>query len=344
MEYFDSYPLDSHALAPALAKATGRKRCRITNIAFDPRLQITIGYGATKAVPTVEYEDADGRTRSIVMFVKWQNNEHYCERVHYEHLVRLGAPVPRLYDARQVEGRELLFLECLNCAEAPIVDEELVAMTARLNAVSPDAAYAVSLGERAFGRELAEAKQTVNEIHARALAGELGDNLQRYCQGLPGLPASLSVLADHLAAPVSRMETGLVHTDLYPENCGHRGGGGELLVFDLVFMSFGPRFYDVARWVGTSAGRNDTNASDLRLARAYLDAYSRAGGTAPALEQFLGECSVLKAVSIFVMLWFKLARSLDGKVDWTDDVDEGREVTRRKLQRDLGILMEYVER
>lgn len=344
MSAFDSFRLGPDVLASVVAQATGREHCRITNISFDPKLQTSIGYGAAKAVPTVEYTDADGNRHSLVVFVKWQGEEGYCEGVHYEHLARLGAPVPKLYGARQVDGREMLFLEHLDCAEEPAVDEELVAGTARLNAVVPDAAYAARLSERGFVRELAEAGQTVGRIHAHALDGSLGGSLQDFCRGLPELPERLSRLADEYATEVSAMDTGLIHTDLYPENCGRRVDGGELVIFDLVFTSVGPRFYDIARWVGTSAGKNNANGKNLRFARAWLDAYSRAGGTAPALDQFFGECGVLKAVSMFVMLWFKLARSLDGRVDWTRDIDEGREVIRGKLQRDLAMLLEYTER
>lgn len=138
------------------------------------------------------------------------------------------------------------------------------------------------------------------------------------------------------------METGLAHTDFYPENTGWRRETGELLMIDLEFVGFAPLFYDVAGWIGAPDNIQKRCCPRRELAQYYLEQYARWGGCPVPLEQFLEDTRILWMASEFKMLGWRLGRALDGCVDWTDNREEGRRVFRDELQRDLSILLQQV--
>ena len=134
------------------------------------------------------------------------------------------------------------------------------------------------------------------------------------------------------------MSTGLIHSDIYPENTGWRRETGELLILDLEWIGFGPRFYDAASLLGAPDDQQPHFRRRDKLAQYYMEEYVRWGGEAIPLSKFMEENSILWMSRILNMLWFSLARALDGRVDWTDDQEEGRQFFRDGLGKTLEVL------
>ncbi len=105
-----------------------------------------------------------------------------------------------------------------------------------------------------------------------------------------------------LAEPVVGLAEGLIHDDFYPGNTGWRRGTRELLVFDFEGVAFGPRFYDVARWLGAPDGVHVRSLARDELARYYLGQYVNAGGEEVAMSQFLAEIELLWMARTFYVL------------------------------------------
>jgi hypothetical protein len=61
------------------------------------------------------------------------------------------------------------------------------------------------------------------------------------------------------------------------------------------------------------------------------------------LSEFLEETRLLGLADALMMLSFDTGRALDGKVDWTEDRDEGRRVFREEVHRQVSILLHAIQ-
>lgn len=103
-----------------------------------------------------------------------------------------------------------------------------------------------------------------------------------------------------------------------------------------------PRFSDVARWLGAPDAIQPRCLPREELARHYLAAYARWGGSAVPLVQFLEETRLLCLKDTLKMLPFAFNRALDGGVDWTRDREEGRRLYRDEVYGQLTILLREI--
>ena len=62
--------------------------------------------------------------------------------------------------------------------------------------------------------------------------------------------SNLSLAAQRLCERVAALPTGLVHQDFLADNLGWRGERMEMVVFDVHKNALGPRFADVAPYLG----------------------------------------------------------------------------------------------
>ena len=69
----------------------------------------------------------------------------------------------------------------------------------------------------------------------------------------------------------------------------------------------------------------------------------RSGGPAVPLDAFLEETHALWIYKTFSMLWWWFYRALDGRVDWTDNRDEGRRVCQDELHREILALLQVAQ-
>ena len=309
------------------------------------------GYSAEKVIPTFAYTTASGRSGEATVFCKRFHAAGRREGFHYMRLQHHGAPVARMYGSLcDADDREIVFLEFLDPVgelhpfDRFVVDAALflpfLVAAARFNAVQVSDHYAAELAPATLpGEDLSEVHSTLDRIWRYAVEGELGDRMRLFCSRRSAELVAIQDLAGELIEPVKRIPLGLTHNDFCPDNTGWRHGTKELLIVDLESVGLGPRFVDVARWIGSPDDIRARCRPQRELARHYLDEYLRCGGPVVSLERFLEEVRILWLARTLTMLFFRLGRALDGRVDWTDDRDEGRRVYRDDLHRELVALL-----
>jgi len=317
------------------------------DVSIEHELGGRYGYWGEKAIPTFTYTTRSGRAGNETLFVKWLQEPGAREPLHYEWLARHDAPIPRLYGTLTVGDRgPMLFLEYVD--EIIHNDEflkgaaqfrQFLALAARFNAIPPSEEYAVWLQDDDFGRGLMSAVPVLDAIWDLAGKGRLGDGLAAFCSGSDDKLTRLQTLARRLIEPVSAMETGLCHTDFYPENTGWRRETGELLLFDLELVARAPRFFDVARWLGAPDDLRPLPLPREELAQHYLNEYARCGGRPASLGQFVEETRILWMAGDITMLGWRLQRALDGRVDGAKDIEEGRRIYCESLHEALRNLL-----
>ena len=342
-------------LKPIVAEAAGGAIASF-EVAVHDDVTGHYGYSAKKIIPTVTYRTVSGKRGKVKLFVKLFDGPGPHEACHYEHLTGLRAPVPRLYGAIiSSDKKEMIFLEFLRPVRDlhpfnRFMNDEIgfpafLRAAARFNAVEPSDDYAAllsSLTAGDFSNWSEEVGQTLGRIWEHASRGDLGEHLQELCASARPKRSALAQRARGLLGPVSNMETGLTHNDFYPDSVGKREATGEWLLLDLESVGLEQRFTDVARWIGPPDAVLPRCFSQRCLAELYLDEYARCGANCPPLPRFLEETRLLWIQQIFDMLWFRLERSLDGRVDWTEDRDEGRRVFRADLFQELKGLLTQV--
>jgi len=352
------------------------------DVSVEHRVRGHYGYSAQKVVPTFTYTTRTGRGGHVAVFAKYFYHSGPKEACHYAWLEEHGGPVPHMYGTlTDPDNREIVFLEYLDpigdvndyehFLDGPDHYRQVLDVMARFNAIRPSAEYAAPLpttdAERER-REMAEAATDLGKTWEAASKSDLGPTLRRLCAGLPDRVRRLQALAESLVEPVSRMETGLEHGDLYVDNTARRRSTGELLVFDLESIGLWRRLSDVAKFLGQpdeveprfpperelapTAARITTPGSvsveprclpQRELAQYYLNRFEHWGGERVPLDQFLNDTRLLWLKGVLSILWWWRARAIDGRVDWTDDAQRGRAWARKGLQKGLSGLLHEVE-
>ena len=310
------------------------------------------GYGGEKLIPTFAYVTRSGRQGETPVFVKAMEDDGACEVYHYRELAKLNAPIPTFYGSMACpRGTELIFLEYLEPTATVdthpfdkfVTEEEsfrqFLCLAARYNALEPRGDYARSLDvrkpiDKKWTRGVADA---LDCLWACARRGELGERLGRLCTDCPEGPSVLKAMAEGLVGASREMPLGLLHADYFPDSAGWRTEPRELLMLDLESVCLGPRFFDVARWLGPPSAVRQRRPS-AEHARMYLERYAEAGGPKVSLQTFQAEVAVLSRQQALDLGW-TLRRALDGLSDWTEDRDEARQVWRADLYRFLLALL-----
>lgn len=326
-------------------------------IAIEHEVEGHYGYQAEKVIPTFTYATASGRTGKATVFAKRFHEPGPREAHHYAHLAQHDAPVARMYGTLTTpDEREIVFIEFLTGAAGLHPFDRFVgdadsflpflALGARFHAIQPSDEYKAELYHQSAGdvrRWLDNAAQALERIWKCAPRGELGDDVKDLCAASRGKLPRLQKLAGDLVAPVSQTEVGLVHGDFYPDQALRREQTGEVLLVDLEGVGLRPRFFDVGRWIGAADEVQPRCLPQEELARHYLAERARWSGRAVPLHEFLEETRLLALADALMMLPFDTGRSLDGKVDWTEDRDEGRRVFREEVRRQLSLLLHAIQ-
>jgi hypothetical protein len=319
------------------------------HITVQHQVQGFSGYSADKIIPTFTYTTESGHNGKATVFVKRFHRTGPAEAHHYVHLQKHDAPIPRMYGVMtDPDGRELLFLEYLD----PIGDVQdserffddihnfrhCLAATAHFNATKPSGEYAVQLPCKDVRKALRNACITLEHLWEHACTGDLGDALKKLCSESQDKLLQIQEFAVGLIEPIVKMDTGLIHGDVYPENTGWRRDTNELLILDLEWIGFGPRFWDAAMLLGAPDEMQHQHQRRDELSQHYLEQYAHWGGKAPSLKQFKEVTSTLWIAQRLSMIWFGLRRALDGDADWTDDPAETRQFFREGLYKELNAI------
>ena len=347
------FGLGLRRLQPILDEVAGERVTRCA-VKVDKEVQGHRGYSAEKIIPTFLWTTASGRTGETTVFVKWFKDPGPHEARHYKWLSKCGAPIARMYGSLLTpDKREMIFLEYLDYVDAMHPFDEFlldagkflrfVSAVARFNAVRPPVRYASQLPAWKCAGALRGAHDVLDDVWKHSAAGTLGEQLASACIEHAGELGPLHLAIEKVAAPIDRMETGLCHNDLSPDSTCLDPRSGRGVIVDLESVSIGPRFRDIARWLGGTAQDGRSCVSRQSAAEYYLEEYHRAGGPLVPVEQLLAEARLLRFACLVETLWFSLRRAIDGRVDWTDDVREGRRVFREGLYRAIKALLEDVQ-
>ena len=320
------------------------------NVTMEHQVQGFCGYSAEKAIPTFTYTTQSGRMGRVTIFVKRFYRTGPAEAHHYTHLQKSQAPIPCMYGVlTDPDQREVLFLEyldpigdvhaCEHFLDDPDHFRQCLAVTARFNTIKPSGEYTAQLPRKDVGKGLTDAVSTLSRIWEHACKGDLGNDLKQLCSGPRDKLRQLQTFASKLIEPIAQMEVGLIHSDIYPENTGWRRGKKELLLLDLEWIGFGPRFYDAASLLGAPDEIQPHCQQRDEWAQYYLEQYVSWGGTPMPLDQFMEQVSVLWMAQTLNIMWFGLRHALDGRVDWTEDREEGRQFFRDHLLETLCVLL-----
>lgn len=338
--------LDRQKLAPVVERIAGEPVA-----SFDVQYEHSVGghggYSAPKSVPTFTYTTASGRTGRTIVFAKAVKGDA-AEPRNYAYLHDCNLPIPRLFGivpAPAEPRRTVLFLEHLQVVEevtpwrqffsrAESVAAALEALAA-FNAFRPHGSLTGKLRRRTFIPDADKTAKTIEDLRAAASRGELGRRLGDFCRQDAERLVSLPRLCADLARQVAGMKTGLLHGDFHPAAVGWRKETGQALIQDLETVCIGPRFFDVADWLGMPEEFLALPRDRGELAQAYLAAYARAGGDASTSQSLLEDAGPLRLCHLLTKLWFVLEKAINGEADFTDDHEEGRRIFQSILLEQL---------
>lgn len=248
------FGLSDDQLRPIVEAAAGESVASFT-VSVDHEVPGHYGFNARKLIPTFHYRTSAGDDGQVTLFIKRFDREGPAEAHHYAELSRHDAPIPRMYGSlTDGEGREVLFLEYVG----PLSDDDAfvledagrfrkwLALVARFGAVEPSPAWRRKYGQTGAGwaAGLRKARQELTTLFRRARKGDLGPDLQAFCEGHSARLTDVHRLVDLVAQRTADMPMTLTHRDLCPENAGVRVETSEWLVLDIEWIGLAPRFFD----------------------------------------------------------------------------------------------------
>jgi hypothetical protein len=317
-----TWGLDEKAVCAVLSRVVDAEvlRCSV-----DARPSPGGATAADKQVCTFRCLVQDGIERETTLFLKHCAWDGHPEGVHYRHFANHGVPTPQFYGAiPSQQGHEVLFLEYLLRVRffATAVEEwrSMLSLMAKMNACPITPEYETHLHQPEQIGSI-DGGLWISGLSAYRGDDEIAADLQAAGAGSAELPALLEA-AWKLFEDVAAQPTGLIHQDFMGDNLGWRGE--ELVVLDLQKMARGPRFVDLAPYLGEPDWSDhgaflDEEAGGQRqsLIQHYLGEFARYGGPAVSLATCRAEMAALSRVhKISVLGWLVE----EGRQKWADRV------------------------
>jgi len=250
-----------------------------------------------KCIVTFTCTGTDGSERRERVFAKLADHGHE-ESIHYEHLTRNNAPIPKTYGTLKTDdGCELMFTEYLEPIltwddwNSPETHPEFLSAIAQINAITPSDEYRALLSNEKHDwmpRVLQWGLETIESACERVSDGACGKDAAQWCAEHH---RELSELKDYARSVIDQwklLPRGLCHREAEGYHAGRRRSNGKLLYFDLSTVGIGPRFGDVASWCREAP----IYLTRMEFARQYLEQYARWGGPTVSVEQFLDETAI----------------------------------------------------
>ena len=304
------------------------------------------GCQGEKCVLCVSYKTEDQGDGKADIFVKKQEGDPGLrETPHYQYLNQQQLPVPRIYGSLLDEQQmEVLLLEDVQpniegdrLLDSPDHLRAFLSLAARINALRPEGEYGRKLFYFGWDTSIARGIRTLDAIWNSAASGRLGAALTGLCS--TSRRDALLSLAESLAIDVPAMERGYAHNEYTGVQVGWRRETGEMLVFDLRTTGLGPRFVDVAPWLGVPDQVLQSGHTPTELANYYLMKYLDAGGVPVAKKILMSETRLLWQAGVLAGLNWWHDHALTGIESWTDK-DKGRSMCQQRLEKDLTHLLE----
>jgi hypothetical protein len=326
-----------------LARAARRMDITDFTAAFTRTIGGCAGYACPKVPITFHWQAGRdvGTVHMLLKVTPWGPGEGAA----YRYLEPLGAPVPRCYGAMRVPdaalpngwrpGAEAIFLEYLDHIgfdRACLADRLAFARAyAVLHALPPNLRGAPRWATLRYRDGVAVWLTRLRETTAAAAAALPGTAVAEACGELAGLLPHAPAWLARTAEAADNFPVGLIHKDASPQNTGWRGAREEPLLFDLQPMCIGGLMSDLL----TLFPNEGLDEHDRQVARAYCDALRERRGPALTPDEIARGTRLARVLRRVGILAWQVARSLDGRVDWTDDAEEGQRTYRAWLHESL---------
>ena len=269
-----------------------------------------------KCIVTFTCTGTDGSERRERVFAKLADHGHE-ESMHYEHLTRHNAPIPRTYGTlKHDDGRELMFTEYLEPIltwddwNSPETHPEYLSAIAQINAITPSDEYQALLTNDFVRCELQYGLNAIEPAWECVRNGGCSKDATQWCakhhSELPELPD----FARFVIKQYESLPRGLCHRSAEGYHAGRRRSSGELLYFDLSTVGIGARFGDVASW----CREPPIYLTRMEFAQQYVEQYARWGGPTVSVEQFLNETAISVRAGVIRWLWHMFS-------DWDETGD-----------------------
>ena len=307
------------------------------------------GYAAEKVMPLIAYRTRDGRTGQVTIFGKRMYGPEIMEQKQYEFLEHHGIPTPnRLGFARDEKSHEILFFEKLDDISINETDlgevRQYISMLARLNSIKPAVGDPWSPPPHPIARELIDGilvPRDLNTVWEHADRGELGAEIKALCASQRSRLPDLVQTSIELGRRLDEMPRALLHEDYAGRNTGWRKGRTEFVLFDVHRLSIGPRFWDAILVLGSPeepAFKIMTWEESLQF---YFSELRRFGGSAGTVAEFQYDSKIIAAGNSFSAFRWMIRLALSGKVDWTEDREEGRRSYQSGVLNELKRLLAF---
>jgi len=258
-----------------------------------------------KCIVTFTCTGMDGREYSERVFAKLASHGHE-DSIHYEHLARHNAPIPKTYGTlKHDDGRELMFTEYLEPIltwddwNSPETHPEFLSAIAQINVITPSDEYQALLTNDFVRRELQYGLNAIEPAWECVSNGGCGKDVAQWCakhrSELPELPD----FARFVIEQYESLPRGLCHRSAEGYHAGRSRSSGELFYFDLNTVGIEAQFWDVASW----CQEPPLYLTRHQFVQQYLAQYARWGGSIVSVEQFLDETAIIVRAQVIRWLW-----------------------------------------
>jgi hypothetical protein len=295
------------------------------------------GYSGMTCILTVQYAADNGCTGWVDLLLKW-SRWATAEGRWYPALMAAGAPIPALHgslqlvDPPEAVSDEVLVLEYLPHIGHADEDRGALAETlGRFHALDPGAIP--DLPKVTAQGAVAGWTEVWQRIPVHAGAGELGPAIAQFVATRADAWSRVLDNLPRLAAAADALPRGVIHRDVSFQNTGWRSDRRHLLLFDIPQMAVGILAED------TQALVPGGSPLDAGVAERYLATLRGHGGPSLTPDHLRSAIDTVRPMARLSSLWWATARSCDGRVDFTQDIEEGRRWYRNRL---LSLLEEVV--
>ncbi|MEI6131377.1 MAG: hypothetical protein WCQ41_00950 [Bacillota bacterium] len=342
VDFSDVFNVTNDELRSIISKAVEVDNFKSFEIVEKNDLEGYKGYCGEKLVINVRYELLDGSTGEVRIFVKKLHWDTIQESIHFKTCERLNLPTPKLYGCvKTPDGQEVLFMECLKntCVDKNNRGEFLkwLQLMAQINASDVPVLYLENAWKDNSLDDIKGLQLVLEKIWRYGLNGEIGESIGRICS-----EHSLDSLMRFVQTVVQRCECypkSLIHGEPASQNYGYGDDKIKLMFFDLHKFRVSYRFSDICSELLMLKDSPNTCISFEEAASFYIEEYYKKSRIKLELSEFIEELEWVESDFILRKLFWFIDRSIDGKVDWTDDIIEGQKANREWLYDDLNRLI-----
>ena len=342
VDFSDVFNVSHEELSSIISKAVGADNLKTFEIIEKNDIDGYKGYCGEKLVINVRYEQFDGSSGEVRLFVKKLHWDTIQESIHFKTCERLHLPTPKLYGCvKTLQGQEVLFMECLKNTGVDKSDREeflkWLHLMAQINASDVPVLYLENACMGNSKSDIEGLQLILEKIWRNALNGEIGESISRICS-----EHTLDSLKGFVHKVVNRCDCypiGLIHGEPASQNYGYGDDKSKLMFFDLHKFRATCRFSDICSELLSLKDATNPCIRFEEAASFYLVEFYKKSGIKLDLLEFTEELEWVECDFILSKLFWFIDRSIDGKVDWTDDIIEGKKANREWLYKELNRLI-----